>query len=121
MNMTTLQHTHWQIAPTGIDLIQGEDDLHQCIKNILSTRKGSDVLRPEFGSDHFDYIDQPFDVAVPNMVREIFMAIDRWEKRVIVQKVHIEGNAPHFTFRILWVVAEDVTRQLYTTEMAYGH
>lgn len=120
MNTTTLQHTHWQIAPVGTEMVQGEDDLHQCIKNILSTRKGSDVLRPEFGSDHFDCIDQPFDIAVPNMVREIFMAIERWEKRVIVQQVLIEGVAPHFTFRILWCVAEDVTRQIYATEIGNG-
>lgn len=114
---TDIQHTHWQIAPDHLDSVQGEDDLHQCIKNILSTRKGSDVLRPEFGSDHLDYLDQPFDFAVPNMVREIFVAIGRWEKRVIVQQVHIQGTAPHFTFRIEWVVAEDVTRQIYTTEL----
>lgn len=78
------------------------------------------MLRPDFGSDHFDYLDQPFDIAVPNMVREIFMAIERWEKRVIVQKVEIEGLAPHFTFRILWVVAEDVVRQIYHTEFTNG-
>ncbi len=97
--------------------IQGEDDLHQCIINILSTRKGTDVLRPDFGSDHFDYLDQPFDIAVPNMVREIFVAIDKWEKRVIVQEVLISGEAPHFHFNVKWCVAEDVARQIYTTEV----
>ncbi|MGX2974735.1 GPW/gp25 family protein [Ursidibacter arcticus] len=121
MNTTTLQHTHWQIAPNDIDSIQGEDDLHQCIKNILSTRKGSDVLRPEFGSNHFDYIDQPFDVSVPNMVREIFMAIATWETRVVVQQVLITGKAPHFFFNIKWCVAEDIARQIYTTEFSNGN
>lgn len=95
--------------------------MHQCICNILSTRKGSDVLRPDFGSNHFDYLDQPFDVAVPNMVREIFVAIERWEKRVIVQEVLISGEAPHFFFRVQWCVAEDVARQIYTTEVSYGN
>lgn len=121
MNTNTLQHTHWQIAPLDVDSIQGEADLHQCIKHILSTRKGSDVLRPEFGSNHFDYIDQPFDIAVPNMVREIFIAIAQWEKRVIVQKVEISGTAPHFHFHIAWCVAEDVSRQIYATEFANGY
>lgn len=121
MNTHTLQHTHWQIAPIAQDAIEGEADLHQCIKHILSTRKGTDVLRPDFGSTHFDYIDQPFDLAVPNMVREIFMAISQWEKRVIVQKVEITGTAPHFTFRILWCVADDVVRQIYRTELTNGH
>ncbi|KMK51947.1 phage baseplate protein [[Actinobacillus] muris] len=114
---TDIQHTHWQIAPAHLEAVQGEDDLHQCIATILTTRKGSDVLRPDFGSDHFDYLDQPFDIAVPNMVREIFVAIGKWEKRVIVQNVVINGTAPHFHFRIEWVVAEDVARQIYTTEL----
>lgn len=114
---TTVQHTHWQIAPQHLDSVQGEDDLHQCIRNILSTCKGTDVLRPTFGSNHFDYIDQPFDLAVPNMVREIFLAIAEWEKRVIVQEVNISGTAPHFAFQIVWAVAEDVERAIYSTEL----
>ncbi|MDE4053303.1 GPW/gp25 family protein [Glaesserella parasuis] len=121
MNTHTLQHTHWQIAPEGVESIQGEGDLHQCIINILSTRKGSDVLRPDFGSNHFEYIDQPFDIAVPNMVREIFVAIDKWEKRVVVQEVQISGEAPHFFFTVKWCVAEDIERQIYATEFDYGN
>lgn len=111
------QHTHWQLPRFDEESVQGEADLHRCIEQILSTRVGSDVLRPDFGSNHFDYIDQPFDVAVPNMVREIFTAISKWEKRVIVQKVNVEGAAPHFTFQIIWVVAEEVERQIYSTEV----
>ncbi|EXI62234.1 baseplate protein [Mannheimia granulomatis] len=121
MNINTPQYTHWQIAPDGVKTIQGEDDLHQCIINILSTRKGTDVLRPDFGSDHFEYIDQPFDIAVPNMVREIFVAIDKWEKRVIVQEVQISGTAPHFFFNVKWCVADDVAKQIYSTEFNYGN
>ncbi|MCT8589526.1 GPW/gp25 family protein [Glaesserella parasuis] len=121
MNTHTLQHTHWQIAPEGVESIQGEGDLHQCIINILSTRKGSDVLRPDFGSNHFEYIDQPFDIAVPNMVREIFVAIDKWEKRVVVQEVQISGEAQHFFFHVKWCVAEDIERQIYATEFDYGN
>lgn len=119
MKTSNLRHTHWQIAPNDIDHIQGEDDLHQCIKNILATRKGSDVLRPEFGSNHFDYLDQPFDIAVPNMVREIFIAIERFEKRVVLQQVYISGQAPHFTFNLQWRIAEALSRQIYTTEFSY--
>ncbi|MCT8571094.1 GPW/gp25 family protein [Glaesserella parasuis] len=121
MNTHTLQHTHWQIAPEGVESIQGEGDLHQCIINILSTRKGSDVLRPDFGSNHFEYIDQPFDIAVPNMVREIFVAIDKWEKRVVVQEVQISGEAKNCFVNVKWCVAEDIERQIYATEFDYGN
>ncbi len=114
------QHTHWQIAPDNDEVIQGIDDIDQCITHILSTRKGSDILRPEFGSDHFDYLDQPYDIAVPNFVREIFVAIEQWEKRVIVQDVFVSGTAPHFTFTVQWCVKEDVQRQIYSTEVNYA-
>ena len=117
MNTDNFKHTHWQIPPDDLTHIQGEEDLHQCIRNILNTRKGQDVLRPDFGSNHFDYIDQPFDMAVPNFVREIFMAIEKWEKRVVVQEVNVSGEAPHFYFVIKWAVAEDVRRQIYSTEV----
>lgn len=110
-------HTHWQIAPTDSKPVQGENDLHQCIYNILSTQKGSDVLRPEFGSNHFDYIDQPFDIAVPNIVREIFVALQKWEKRIEVQAVNVSGIAPNYHFQIHWQVVEDLSRQIYTTEI----
>lgn len=45
---------HWQLAPEGSGVVQGADDIDQCIRNILSTRKGADVTRPDFGSDHYN-------------------------------------------------------------------
>lgn len=116
-DLFALQHTHWQIAPVDVEQIQGEDDLHQCIRNILSTRKGSDVLRPEFGSNHFDYIDQPYDVALPNMVREIHQALTKWEQRIAVQHIHITGTAPQFHLMIEWAVKDDIARQIYRTHV----
>lgn len=120
MTTPTFQHTHWQLPPDGVSAVQGEDDLHQCIRNILSTRKGTDVLRPDFGSEHFDYIDQPFDLAVPNMVREMFVALAKWETRIVVQDILISDTAPHFHFAIRWSVADEITRAIYATELSYA-
>lgn len=117
-DLFALQHTHWQIAPVDVEQIQGEDDLHQCIRNILSTRKGSDVLRPQFGSAHLDYIDQPYDIALPNIVREIHQAIAQWEKRIVIQQVKVSGIAPHFDLSILWAVKDDIARQIYQTDVS---
>ena len=50
---------HWQLAPEGSGVVQGADDIDQCIRNILSTRKGADVTRPDFGSDHYKWLDTP--------------------------------------------------------------
>ena len=115
---STLITTHWQLAPNiENQVVQGIDDIHQCIGHILSTMKGADVLRPEFGSDHFQYIDQPEDVAIPNIVREVTLALQRWEKRINVDSVNVEGTAPHFEFLIFWSLTEDVHREIYATRI----
>lgn len=116
MNTQNFYPTHWQISPDN-QVIQGIDDLHQCIKNILSTNKGSDILRPNFGSLHLDYIDQPYDIALPNIVREIHIALDTWEKRIVLQNILVTGSAPHFYLELKWYVREDITKQIYSSEI----
>lgn len=118
---STLITTHWQLAPNiENQVVQGIDDIHQCIVHILSTMKGTDVLRPEFGSDHFQYIDQPEDIAIPNIVREVTLALQRWEKRIKVDSVNVEGTAPHFEFLIFWTLVDDVYREIYQTSVQIG-
>lgn len=107
--------THWQLAPGGSGLTQGADDIDLCIRNILSTRKGADVTRPDFGSNHFDYIDTPEDVFVPNAVREVVLAVQTWEKRAVVENVTFTGNAPHIVMTVHWRVADDVSGEVYRT------
>lgn len=122
MNTQTLLTTHWQLAPTNDEqsVVQGIDDIHLCIANILSTPKGTDVLRPEFGSDHFRYLDYPEDVALPNIVREITLALTRWENRIVVNQVWIDGIAPHFQLTVMWSLVDDIYREIYRTELGQG-
>lgn len=119
MNTQTLLTTHWQLSPNDSNqsVVQGVEDIHLCIENILNTQKGTDILRPEFGSDHINYIDQPFDIALPNFVREITTALQKWEKRIEVDEVKVSGQAPHFTFVIFWSIKDDIYREIYSTEI----
>lgn len=121
MNATTLtpRSTHWQLAPLDVSdgVVQGYDDIEQCIFNILSTRKGTDVTRPEFGSNHFDYIDTPEDIFVPNAVREVVLAIQTWEKRAVIDKVEFGGNAPEITMTVHWHVADDAVADIRKTDI----
>ncbi|MBE2896730.1 phage baseplate protein [Pasteurellaceae bacterium HPA106] len=109
--------THWQLAPQtdNVSVVQGVDDIHQCVATILTTIKGSDILRPEFGSDHVRYLDQPEDIAIPNMVREITTALNAWEKRIVIERVSVAGLAPHFTLTVMWYLQDDVYREIYQT------
>lgn len=120
ITQTTPRSRHWQPAPlkSGQDVVQDLDDINQCIENILATRKGSDVLRPDFGSNWFDYIDHPEDEFIPNTVREVVLAIQTWEKRAVVEEVIFNGNAPHIIMTVSWRVADDVSSEVYRTSMS---
>lgn len=113
---------HWQLAPFGgaESVTQGVADIDLCIRHILSTRKGEDVTRPEFGSNYFDYLDTPEDIFIPNAVREVVLAIQTWEKRAVVERVQFSGNAPHMVMTVLWRVDEAVAGTLNTTAISLG-
>lgn len=117
MQFDTPISKHWQLAPSGSGLAQGVDDIDLCIHNILSTRKGSDVTRPAFGSNHFDYIDTPEDVFMPNAVREVVLAIQTWETRAVVEDVTFSGSAPHIIMTVRWRVADDVSGEVHDTTL----
>lgn len=103
------------IAEQG-ELVQGLEDIQQCIYIILVTEKGTDPLRPDFGCGIYSYIDKPINIAVPNMKREILAAIQKYEKRVqLIRILHTVEDA-HLTFTIEWKFA-DTTQ---TTTVSYG-
>ena len=108
---------HWQLAPEGSGVVQGAVAIGQCIRNILSTRKGADVTRPDFGSDHYKWLDTPEDVFVPNVVRSTMLAIQTWEKRVVVEDIIFGGAAPHLTMTVYWRVADEVAGEIYSTDI----
>lgn len=86
---------HWQPALGRDGEVTGLDDLRQAIAIILRTPRGSDPLRPEFGSNLHLYIDYPVNRARPHLVRETVEAIRRWEPRLSVVRVAVsqEGVA----------------------------
>src|SRR5258708_39684476 len=63
------------------NVVQGVNDVHQCIQIILTTPKGADPLRPTFAVDLWQYLDAPINLATPAIVREVTEAILRWEPR----------------------------------------
>lgn len=84
------------------DIVAGVDDIHQCIRTILMTPKGSVPHRPEFGSDIWRYLDLPTGEAIPHVVREGIEALRRWEPRIeVVRMVPLELNA-HLHISVEW-------------------
>lgn len=83
---------HWQPSYGGDGFAVAYDDLRQAIRTILTTRVGSDPLRPDFGSRLPDYLDWPIDRARPHVVRETVAALRKWEPRVSVKRVQVAAD-----------------------------
>lgn len=103
MNIGEVKSTEWGLALSGFgDITQGLSDINQCIQVILFTKKGADPLRPEFGCDIFNYVDQPVTKAVPQMRREIIEALTLWEPRIQVVSITHTVAEGQVTFTITW-------------------
>jgi phage baseplate assembly protein W len=78
-----IRSADWSLALGAIgEVVQGIADVEQCLGIIVTTPRGSDPLRPTFGSDIWRYIDFPLDRALPAIVSELTSAIALWEPRV---------------------------------------
>lgn len=83
-----IQTANWQVsASTFGAVVEGADDINQSIALVLATRKGSDPFRPTFGSDIWQYVDQPITTAGPAIARAIREAVTLWVPRATIQEV----------------------------------
>ncbi|MFD2645144.1 GPW/gp25 family protein [Pseudomonas japonica] len=115
---TDITAAHWQPAlGTSGEVVQGLRDIDQAIRIILTTPKGSDSHRPEFGSDLHLYIDWPTNQVTPYLVRESIEAIRRWETRVSVVQVQVQIDGADIMLRVVWRVADGVAQM---TEVPYA-
>lgn len=113
--LADIQSLHWQHALGGDGIVDNLDDLAQAIRVILLTPKGSDPLRPEFGSDLHLYLDYPINRARPHIVRESVEAILRWEPRVTVERVEFYlVEQARAAVRVTWRLA---TGPMVSTEV----
>lgn len=121
-DMHTIAALHWQprLEKDG-DVVEGLDDIAQCIRIILTTPKRSDPHRPDFGCDAWQYIDRPVAEALPHLTRTAIDAIARWEKRAEVVAItpiyDPAGDGSHLTIRVQWRLAiEGAAGEVQVTE-----
>jgi len=75
--------------------------IQQNVRLILTTPKGSDVHRPDFGSDLWKFIDQPLNAITLGRIKaEITDAIETWEPRVKVLAVELEKDYTNARLRV---------------------
>ncbi|MFJ2713405.1 GPW/gp25 family protein [Pseudomonas sp. NPDC087346] len=115
---TSITAAHWQPAlGTSGEVVEGLRDIDQAIRIVLTTSKGSDAHRPDFGSDLHLYIDWPVNRVTPHLVREAVDAIRRWETRVSVVQVLVVIEDSRIILRVQWRVADSVAQ---LTEVPYA-
>lgn len=93
---------NWQVSMEDpAKIVEGVDDIVQSINIILTTIPGSDPLRPEFGSNVYQYLDKPLPSVMGKIIYEATTAIGRWEKRLEVTRITASRNdAVHTVFKI---------------------
>lgn len=86
--ITIPQSQYWQLSISGPgETVTGLKDIAQSILNVLTTIKGSDPLRPTFGSDIWEYVDLPQPEAIPLTIKAMFEAVQLWEPRATITRI----------------------------------
>jgi len=116
MNISDIKSVNWQLSVLGLgNIAEGIDDIRQCIQLILTTTKGSDPMRPLFGSDIWRFIDSPINTAVANISAEIIDCIGKWEQRVIIKELtyNISGSRIDFELTAELLESGEITQILF--------
>lgn len=114
--LNDIKSVNWQISVNGIgEIAENIADIRQCIGTIITTTRGTDPLRPEFGTDIWKQVDKPVTVAAPYIVKEILRGIQLWEPRVRVQKLiyTIDQERILFELYIQLLINGDSTQILF--------
>lgn len=73
--------------------LSGEAHLRQSISMILTTRLGSRVMLPEFGSEILDLVDLPLTESTElRIIGAVFDSISRWEPRLDLKTVEVTNR-----------------------------
>jgi len=85
----------------SVRLVSGTDDIDAAIRMILSTVPGERVMRPEFGCAMWDLVFAPLNAGTLGLIEQaVREALERWEPRVVLDRVEAAGDQPDATVLI---------------------
>lgn len=107
MSIPTSPYWQLSLAEAG-EVVEGINDIRQCLYIILTTAKGSDPLRPDFGADIYKAVDQPAARVVTRLKDTILKQVELYEPRAEVLNISstIKDEA-HVSVRLTWRAKAD--------------
>lgn len=101
MTLSEITASNWQLSNQVIGQVaEGIEDIRQCIQTILTTSKGSDPLRPYFGTTIWEHTDKPIGIAAALISAEITTALNTWEPRIKLTAIDYVINGSQIDFTI---------------------
>lgn len=92
---------NWQVSIADpLAVVEGIDDISQCVYIILTTIPGSDPLRPSFGANVYKYLDRPLAEVKTQIIYEATEAVNKWENRLEVTGCSVARDANRTTITI---------------------
>ncbi|MBF0482010.1 MAG: GPW/gp25 family protein [Desulfovibrionaceae bacterium] len=118
IDVTTITSADWspQVGAPG-EIVEQLADIAQAMRIVLTTPKGSDPHRPDFGCEAWRYLDYPVSVSAPNIIREATDAVKKWEPRATLKRVTCVVDGSTVALTLKWVAT---LGQVQTTEVRYA-
>lgn len=111
--------SNWQMSIDGIgNVVENLEDIKQCIALILTTSRGSDPLRPDFGTDIYKLVDKPISVVAPTIVSQILEGIELWESRVKLKTIRYTIDSGTIVFDLMVEYIQTGDNRTLIMEMA---
>lgn len=94
MSIPVPQILSWPMGSVGSDgqlpYAMGDQSIREVILNILLTRPGERLMRPEFGAGIQDFVHQPNNETTRQLMASIVRkSIEHWEPRIVLEAVDV--------------------------------
>lgn len=105
-NIGSIYSSTWALSLNRGQIVQGVQAINQNIFIILSTTRGTNPLRPSFGSNIALYVDSPITTAVANIKYQIIESLTIWEPRIKIVIVQHKVSVNQLQFFITYTLAQ---------------
>lgn len=98
---------HYPFVPSntnGVKTNEWIERINQSLYIIFSTKKGTRLMQPEFGSDIEKYRFDPFDnILLDKLQLEIEKDIELWEPRIVLDNIEFKVSNENIDNHLLYI------------------